>query len=96
MNETKQIKFPIAAVFCTLNVLLGFINIFMTYALLPRMPLDRLLVSLLLPGLSLISGIVLAVILYTESGICHFFLPWVWNWQYVFSASTAPCLSSPS
>ena len=74
MNETKQIKFPIAAVFCTLNVLLGFINIFMTYALLPRMPLDRLLVSLLLPGLSLISGIVLAVILYNRKRNLPLFL----------------------
>lgn len=77
MNETKQIKFPIAAVFCTLNVLLvllGFINIFMTYALLQRMPLDRLLVSLLLPGLSLISGIVLAVILYNRKRNLPLFL----------------------
>lgn len=74
MNETKQIKFPIAAVFCTLNVLLGFINIFMTYALLPRMPLDRLLVILLLPGLSLISGIVLAVILYNRKRNLPLFL----------------------
>ncbi len=31
MNETKKIKFPVAAIFCTANVLLGLISIFMTY-----------------------------------------------------------------
>ena len=36
MNETKQIKFPIAAVFSTLNVLIGLINIFVTYTTYTR------------------------------------------------------------
>lgn len=64
MNETKKIKFPVAAIFCTANVLLGLISIFMTYASLPHMPWNRLLNTLLLPILSLISGIVLAAVLY--------------------------------
>ena len=63
MNETKKIKFPVAAIFCTANVLLGLISIFMTYASLPHMPWNRLLNTLLLPILSLISGIVLAAVL---------------------------------
>ena len=74
MNETKKIKFPVAAIFCTANVLLGLISIFMTYASLPHMPWNRLLNTLLLPILSLISGIVLAVVLYQRKRRLTLFL----------------------
>ena len=74
MNETKKIKFPVAAIFCTANVLLGIISIFMTYASLPHMPWNRLLNTLLLPILSLISGIVLAVVLYQRKRRLTLFL----------------------
>ena len=74
MNETKKIKFPVAAIFCTANVLLELISIFMTYASLPHMPWNRLLNTLLLPILSLISGIVLAVVLYQRKRRLTLFL----------------------
>ena len=74
MNETKKIKFPVAAIFCTANVLLELISIFMTYASLPHMPWNRLLNTLLFPILSLISGIVLAVVLYQRKRRLTLFL----------------------
>ena len=74
MNETKKIKFPVAAIFCTANVLLELISIFMTYASLPHMPWNRLLNTLLLPILSLISGIVLAAVLYQRKRRLTLFL----------------------
>ena len=74
MKETKKIKFPVASIFCTANVLLGLISIFMTYASLPHMPWNRLLNTLLLPILSLISGIVLAAVLYQRKRRLTLFL----------------------
>lgn len=67
MNETKQIKFPIAAVFSTLNVLIGLINIFVTYTTYTRIigiPMSEVHRAVAGSILSLVPGILLTVVLF--------------------------------
>lgn len=67
MNETKQIKFPIAAVFSTLNVLIGLINIFVTYTTYTRIigiPMSEVHRAVAGSILSLVPGILLSVVLF--------------------------------
>ena len=60
----KEVKFPIAAVFSALNVLIGLINIFFTYTRMGGIPMSAVLRSAVWASLSLISGILLTVVLF--------------------------------
>lgn len=60
----KEVKFPIAAVFSLLNVLIGLINIFFTYTRMGGMPMPEILRISVLSILSLISSIILTVVLF--------------------------------
>lgn len=60
----KEVKFPIAAVFSLLNVLIRLINIFFTYTRMGGMPMPEVLRAAVLPILSLVSGVILTVVLF--------------------------------
>jgi hypothetical protein len=60
----KEVKFPIAAVFSTLNVLIGLINIFFTYTRMGGIPMQAVPRAVVLTILSLASGILLTVMLF--------------------------------
>ena len=68
MNETKQIKFPIAAVFSTMNVLVMLIQCFFSYRLLRYtqmgVPMRAVLGGMVLPVLGLAAAVFLTVVLY--------------------------------
>ena len=68
MNETKQIKFPIAAVFSTMNVLVMLIQCFFSHRLLRYtqmgVPMRAVLGGMVLPVLGLAAAVFLTVVLY--------------------------------
>lgn len=65
--KKKEVKFPIAAVFSTLNVLIGLINIFVTYTTYTRIigiPMSEVHRAVAGSILSLVLGILLTVVLF--------------------------------
>lgn len=60
----REVKFPIAAVFCLLDVLVRLINIFFSYARMGGMPMPEILRAAVLPILSLALGVILTVVLF--------------------------------
>lgn len=60
----KEVKFPIAAVFSLLNVLIGLINIFFSYTRMGGITIPEVLRAAVLPILSLVPGVILTVVLF--------------------------------
>lgn len=60
----KEIKFPMAAFFSALNVLVRLINIFFTYARMGGMPMTAMLNVMVRPIVSLVLGAILTVVLF--------------------------------
>lgn len=60
----KEVKFPIAAIISTLNVLIGLINIFFTYSQIGGMPMPAVLNAMVWTILSLVPSILLTVVLF--------------------------------
>ena len=60
----KEVKFPIAAVFSLLNVLLGLINIFYTFTRIGGMPTSTVVRASVWCIITLLSGILLTIVLF--------------------------------
>lgn len=60
----KEVKFPIAAVFSLLNVLIGLINIFYTFTRIGGMPTSTVVRASVWCIITLLSGILLTIVLF--------------------------------